>query len=224
MRVFAVTPVHVGAAELRRRQERYDRLAPAPIRIDLHDLPESAPHSLDSEADVRRSEQCVADALRGVAPGAYDAALADCVLDPGLLAASAEAQVPLFGLLRLAAGFVAGTGRRWGAVARNVPIAEELDRMVRRYGHADAFTRVEVLDLGFDAIADDAVWNDRLAGAVQRFAGDRADIILNGCSAVDLGELPAGVVVMDPTVVALHMLAIGATTGSLPTAVPAGVR
>jgi Asp/Glu/hydantoin racemase len=214
----------VGPAELRRRQERYDRLAPPPVRIDLHDLPESAPHSLDSERDIRRSEHCVADALRAVPAGTYDAALADCVLDPGLLAASADAELPLFGLLRLAAGFVAGTGRRWGAVARNVPIAEELDRMVRRYGHGDPFTRVEVLDLDFDAIADDALWNDRLTGAVQRLAADGADIVLNGCSAVDLAGLPAGVVVLDPTMIALHVLAMGATTRSLPTAVPAGAR
>jgi Asp/Glu/hydantoin racemase len=216
MRIFATTPIHVGPVELGRRQARYDRLSPGPIRIALHDLPQSAPHSLDSEADVRRSEQCVADMLASVPSDEYDAAIADCVLDPGVLLATGRANVPVFGLLRLAAGFIAGTGRRWGAVTRNVPIAEEFERMVGQYGHGNSFTRVEVLDLGFDAIADDAVWNESLSGAVKRLSADGAEIIFNGCSAVDLGEMPAGVVVMDPTLVALHMLALGVDTASLP--------
>jgi Asp/Glu/hydantoin racemase len=216
MRIFATTPVHVGPVELGRRQARYDRLAPGPIRIALHDLPQSAPHSLESDEDVRASEQCVADILAGVPSDQYDAAIADCVLDPGLLRATGRANVPVFGLLRLAAGFIAGTGRRWGAVTRNVAIAEEFERMVGQYGHEDSFTRVEVLDLAFDAIADDDVWNASLSGAVQRLCADGAEIVFNGCSAVDLGEMPAGVVVMDPTLVALHMLALGVETASLP--------
>lgn len=186
MRVFAATPVHVGPAELGRRQARYDRLAPGSVQIALHDLPESAPHALDTDEDVRRSEQCVADMLSGVPSGEYDAAIADCVLDPGVELATGRAPVPVFGLLRLASGFIAGTGRRWGAVTRNVPIAEEFERMVGHYGLADSFTRVEVLDLGFDSIADDDLWNDRLTDAVTRLAAGGVEIVFNGCSAVDL--------------------------------------
>jgi Asp/Glu/hydantoin racemase len=216
MRVFAVTPIHVGADELRRRQARYDRLAPEPLRIVLHDLPADAPRGLDTPGDVRRSERYVAEALAAAPAEEYQAAFADCVLDPGVQAAAVGAAVPVYGLLRLAGGFIAGTGRRFGAVTRNEPISREFQRMVGHYGLSDQFTRVEVLDLDFDAIADDQLWNDRLAAAVTELAAQGAEIVVNGCSAVDLQDLPHGVVVMDPTLVALRMLGLGAATGSLP--------
>ncbi len=216
MRLFAITPLHVDGNELRRRQARYDRLSPAPLQVVLHDLGGDAPTSLDTVEDIRRSEELVNRAFSGVDPKDYVAAFPDCVLDPAVETLDGRVAVPVFGLLRLASAFLAGSGRRFGAVTRNRPIAEELKDRIDAYGLHNLFTRVEVLDLTVDAISDDDAWDDRLGRAVARLAADGAESILNGCSAVDLRAVPHGVPVVDPTQLALSMLAIGLKTNSLP--------
>ena len=38
MKIVSITPIHVTAAELERRQQRYNRIAQAGVTVELHNL------------------------------------------------------------------------------------------------------------------------------------------------------------------------------------------
>lgn len=204
MRIYSVTPIHVSDEELARRQARYDELLPDGLTLDLHDIGPDAPTALDTDADVRASEEAVIAALRA-APESYDVLLPDCVLDPGVAALSDE--LPIVGLLQLSLGWQAIRGRRVGAVVRNRAIADEFAARARVYGFADHLADVEVLDLGVDAIADHDQWDTALDAALAHIGADTRWVI-NGCSAVPVDDRRA-VEVIDPTALALRLLAAG---------------
>ena len=209
MRIKAITPIHVGEAELSRRQERYRTLAPASLDIVLFDLPEGegVPESLDSKAEIRASERFVVEEALATKHEVYDALLPDCVLDPGLDMLQQESPVPAFGILQLSAGFLFALGIRFASVTRNSPIGHELRSRLEGYGYWARFDGNVVLDLDFADIANDARWNEALAGVVGRFEGLSTTAVINGCSAVELGDRkPGGPALVDPTELALRLL------------------
>jgi Asp/Glu/hydantoin racemase len=221
MRVKAITPIYVPDEELGRRSARYRKLAPPGVEIDLVNLPDDAavPRRLETKEDITASDRLVAEVARLQADGA-DAILPDCVLDPGIDALARQGGPPAFGMLRLAAGFLAACGRRFGAVTRNRAIGEELERRVRLYGLDPWFDRVVVLELDFEAVADHDRWEQALDRSRSAFERTGASAILNGCSAVELTderETP----VLDPTALALRLLGVVAVSGlAAPVAVP----
>jgi hypothetical protein len=91
-------------------------------------------------------------------------------------------------------------------VARNEPIARELDRLAGSYGLTTSGQTL-VLSLSVADIADEGGWAAALTSAV---ADLPCDAVLNGCSAVDVSGRSAGPAVVDPTALALRVLA-GAT-------------
>ncbi|GAB3564980.1 hypothetical protein GCM10027445_09720 [Amycolatopsis endophytica] len=207
MRALAVTPIHLPPEEIRRRQDRYDRLAPPDLEIELVDVGAAAPASLDTGESVRASEREVAAAL-GRAGEGFDLAFPDCVLDPAVPDTVAAQPLPVHGLLKLSATHLAGKGVRFGAVVRNEAIRAEFDKRVADYGLTAYFAGTRVLDLPFEAIADTATWNRALGDAVRELASLGATAVINGCSAVDVepADLPARIV--DPTELALRLLAV----------------
>lgn len=225
MRAFAVTPIHLPDEEIRRRQERYDRLSPPGLQVVLRDVGAGAPPSLDTDAAVRRSEEAVALALCDArADSAWDAAFPDCVLDPAVPAAVGGGDVPVHGLLKLSAGHLAARGERFGAVVRNEAIGAELTRRLAAYGLTAHSAGVEVLDLPFDAIADTATWNAALGEAVARLAERGATAVLNGCSAVDVEPAALAARIVDPTAVALRLLTVDETPAGAAEPVEGAVR
>jgi Asp/Glu/hydantoin racemase len=206
VRIHAVTPIHVTADELARRQARYDALCPPGLHVELHDIGPAAPRALDTAEQVRESERLVVEALTA-APAGYDVLLPDCVLDPGV--DRLQGRLPVVGILRLSLGWQVLTGRRAGAVARNKAIADELTDKVAAYGWSGSFTGVRVLDLDVHAIADAQRWDDAVGGALAALEADGAAAVINGCSAVDVPDRP-GLPVVDPTALALRVLAAGA--------------
>jgi allantoin racemase len=205
VRIHAVTPIHVDADELARRQARYDALCPPGLRLELHDIGPDAPVALDTAEEVRESERLVVEALRSAPPG-YDVLLPDCVLDPGV--DQLQGELPVVGILRLSLGWQVLTGRPSGAVARNKAIADELAEKVAAYGWSGWFTGVRVLDLDVHAIADARRWNDAVGAALAALEADGAAAVINGCSAVEVPRRP-GLPVVDPTALALRVLAAG---------------
>ena len=221
MRIRAITPIHIDADELERRRARYARLAPEGVSVHLDDLgkgPE-VPRALDTAVDVRLSETLVLAEARRTDFDAYDAVLPDCVLDPGV---GDAADVPMLGILQLSAHLLASTGQRVAAVARNEPIAAELERKAVGYGLAAQLTNVRVLGLDVTDIADDAAWGAALARATIDLD---ATLVINGCSAVevrdDAGEGPR---VVDPTAVALRVLGLLVELGLVTRAQPGASR
>jgi Asp/Glu/hydantoin racemase len=206
MRIFSVTPIHVSPDELARRQARYDSLLPAGVTLDLTDIGPQAPQALDTSEDVAASTAAVLAALRS-APQGYDVLMPDCVLDPGVSELAGE--LPVAGILQLSLGWQVLRGRRSGVVARNEAIAAELLARARLYGFEEHVSGVEILGLGVEAIADHGQWHAALDAALERFDGD-VTTVLNGCSAVEVnGE--RRVTVVDPTALAVRLLAAGET-------------
>lgn len=216
MRIKAITPMRVGADELDRRQQRYDRLAPAGMSITLFDLPAGpdTPTALDTDDDIRASERLVVEAALDTDPAQFDAILPDCVLDPGVPELDQRSPLPILGITRLAAGLLASLGRPFAAVTRNEAIGRELAAVIARYGLAN-FAGVDVLGLSVTAIADDAVWNAALADVVGVRAQAGVTTIFNGCSAVELSGTGTGVSIVDPTALALQLAGLAATRGYL---------
>ncbi len=214
-RIRAITPIHVAADELARRADRYRRLAPPGIGVDLEDLGDSAgvPRSLETAEAIRASEDLVIDRLGRTDPSRYDASLPDCVLDPGI-GVGRHYPVPTFGLLQLTAHLLAGLGGTFGAVARNEAISAELARKVTVYGLGNLLAGVATLGLSVADIADDERWATAVAGSV---ADLDVRTVINGCSAVQVR--PAfGPVILDPTATALRVLGAALDAGVLPTA------
>ncbi|GAA2860676.1 hypothetical protein GCM10010472_17520 [Pseudonocardia halophobica] len=208
MRIHAVTPIHVDEAEVARRQARYDALAPRGVRVELHDIGPEAPRALETEADVRASEELVGKALAAARPG-VDATLPDCVLDPAVPAPGGEQPFPpTLGLLRLGVGAAVLAGARVAAVARNRAIAAELEARIAAYGWSGAFLGVTVLDLAVEDIEDGDRWVRAVRPALERAGAAGADVVLNGCSAVDVEEGldPALPRLLDPISTALRLL------------------
>ncbi|HET7400101.1 MAG TPA: aspartate/glutamate racemase family protein [Intrasporangium sp.] len=204
MRIFSVTPIHVGPQELSRRQQRYDALLPSGLTLDLVDIGPQAPRSLDTGADVRASEAAVVAALRA-APQGYDVLMPDCVLDPGV--AELAPELPVVGILQLSLGWQVVRGRRVGLVARNEAIADELLARAKAYDWAEHVAGVRVLGLAVEAISDQEQWTAGLRQAVDGF-GDQVATVINGCSAVEVtGHGARRTRVVDPTALALRLLA-----------------
>lgn len=213
VRIHAVTPIHVDAHELARRQARYDALAPGGLTVRLHDIGPDGPPALDTEQQIRDSEGLVLAALVA-APDDVDAVMPDCVLDPGVPQFLADGERPVIGLLRSSLGWTAILGRRAGAVTRNEAIADELSRQAEVYGYGDVLTDVEVLHLDVDAIHKSDRWAAALEPATRMAAANGATHLVNGCSAVDLPAAAASwpARVIDPTGLALRLVAAGGVT------------
>lgn len=208
MRIRAITPIVVTEDELGRRQSRYHRLSPPGVLVDLWNLPEG-PRRLETDDDVRASDRLVAEVAVATDPTRYDLVLPDCVLDPGV-DAGAGAAVPVAGILRLTAGALAGLGWRFSAVTRNRAIGDELVRRLERYGLGEAFAGLDVLDLDFEAVADDRRWHQTLRPVREAVAARGVGAIVNGCSAVEVPGGGRGAAVVDPTRMALDLIGVAA--------------
>ncbi|MEX2549040.1 MAG: aspartate/glutamate racemase family protein [Nitriliruptoraceae bacterium] len=215
MHIRAITPIHIDDAELERRRARYGRFSPPELTVSLVNLPSGSdiPRQLATSDDIAASDAAVARAIRALDPDEVDAALPDCVLDPGIPDRAAAA-VPVHGITELAAGIAAALATPFTAVARNRAIADELDRVIARYGYR-GFEPTRVLDLSFEAIADDDVWNDTVAELTQGLARTSIRHVLNGCSAVDVRPDDSGLTVFDPTRLALETLGLTIRQGLL---------
>jgi Asp/Glu/hydantoin racemase len=207
-RALAVTPIHLPPGEVRRRQARYDRLAPPGLTVELRDVGPAAPGSLDDEAAIRASEREVAAALAAAGDG-WDLAFPDCVLDPAVPdgpSGPAGPGVRPIGLLKLSSMHLSAKNVRFGAVVRNEAIGAELGRRLKGYGLDEYVAGIAVLELPFDAVADAAAWNAALGEAVDALAAAGAEAVINGCSAVDVGEDRFAARVVDPTALALRLM------------------
>lgn len=207
MHLLAITPIHVDDAELDRRQRRYNAVAPETVTVELRNIGPEAPRLLDTEREIRVSEQTLKAAYTAADPDGFDGYLPDCVLDPCAEDTASFAR-PLYGLSRLTASFFASQGLRIGALARNEAIAKELDRVLTSYGIASLDTKVLGLSVG--DIADSAAWGRAVA---QQTTGMNCDVAINACSAVDLPNPPTRPLVVDPTATALQLLALRVELG-----------
>lgn len=217
MRVRSITPIRVSAAELERRQRRYERMLPARWSLELENIPDTAeaPDQLSSPEQIRASERVGIAAGRDTDRSGFDALLPDCVLDPGVVELDAVAGVPVLGITRLTAHFLAACGQKFGVLTRNEMIGDEYRSVIDRYGLAPYFDDVYVLGLSVDAIANDVIWNESIE-RVARIAADAGTaILINGCSAVEVTVAGGSVRIIDPTALAFQVAELATRLGLL---------
>lgn len=203
MRIVSVTPVHVTHDELDRRQRRYDRIAPAGLKLELINLPYSGLTALDGPADVRNSDNFLVEEIQKIDLSGADYFLPDCILDPGY---RKNADGSVVGMLDLVMSHLVSQGHKVGAVTRNPHIGAELVRRVHEYGYGEHFIDLEVLDLSFAAITDESLWHEKLQTAVEVLARKGATVVINGCSAVNVDQSRLPIKVVDPAEMALEIL------------------
>ena len=203
MRVVAITPIHVTDEELARRQERYTRLAPAGLTVELRNLSTASPVALDLQSDVLSSDAALMDDMCHVKGDVADVVMPDCVLDPGFRPGSNDVIV---GMLESVTAHLVSQGHKIGAVTRNETIGAELVRRIGEYGFADHFAGLEVLNLSFDAINDEELWHKALKVGVEKLAAKGATVVINGCSAVNVDQSQLSLEVVDPAELALKLI------------------
>ncbi|TSD62558.1 aspartate/glutamate racemase family protein [Aeromicrobium piscarium] len=202
MRLLAVTPIDVSDEEVGRRQARYDRLCPPGLSIELRNIGTAAPTALEDAAAITASEEAMIRYFASVDPAGFDGFLPDCVLDPVVDHADAL-PLPVYGIGRATAHYLRGLGLTVGAVARTAAIAAELDRRLGVYGVPAAPTAV--MHLSVEDIAKDEIW----AAAVEKTMGSLGvQAVINACSAVDVTTTGQSAALVDPTAVALRMIAM----------------
>lgn len=207
MRLKTIAPLHLTPDELHRRQDRYDRLAPAPLNMTMVNLPADAPLTLGTEAACRASDEFVYKEAITTNPEGFDGIFLDCVLDPSSEELERDSPLPVFSLLKLSAMHLASLGHQLAAVTRNGVIADELEHKIKSYGLADCFYGVIVLNLSYENVADDAKWNAALSSTKDEAKRRGATALINGCSAVDVEQQDSSLVIVDPTELALKLIA-----------------
>lgn len=218
LRLLAVTPISVAPDELERRQHRYDRLAPQGVSVTLVNLGSASgiPCSLDSVQDIEASQSAMLERLiqeeESDGEDPYDGFLPDCVLDPLVDVAGTGLETPVFGLLKITSHYLRSLGAHYAAVARNRPIAEEIDAKCESYGLGRPLGGTRVLDLGISGITDEAAWAATIDARLQ---DSSARYVINGCSAVETSTPVRGRTLIDPTATALSILGMGSSTGIL---------
>lgn len=209
MRLRAITPVHVTDQELRRRQDRYNKISPPGIVVELVNLPSGpkTPLKLESSADIDASHELVAaEALRAAA-SRFSAVLPDCVLDSGVsILRASGSRVSALGILETVACMLRAAELPFLAVARNAAIGAALGDALDRYGVRGYCRGVVVLGLTLEDVADEQRWNEALVPVRVTASERRIPLILNGCSAADVTDIDDGVRVLDPARVALRLL------------------
>jgi len=214
MRLVALTPAHVGAPEIARRQARYDDFGDEQVSVIVHDQPDQpeVPHSFDTAELVESAERCMLTRAADMQLAPEDVILPDCILDTALEEVL-DLGLPAHGILKLTVGMIKGLGLRYGAVARNHAVGNALDARIRDYDAGPAFVGTAVLDLPTEAVSDAKTWNGALSAHVARLAERGAQVVINGCSAVDVAEGPWAVPVVDPTQLAVRSIALAAELG-----------
>jgi Asp/Glu/hydantoin racemase len=158
---------------------------------------------------MQASEHCVVEALSAAARGGYDALMPDCVLDPGVSRLQGAVHVPVIGMLRLNLCYATAVGAEWGAVVRNEAIAAELGNVIQTYGFGKTLSRVRVLGLDVESIADEQAWQAAVGSAAMELADGGVSSIINGCSAAETGAGESRPRIIDPARQALRLMAAG---------------
>jgi Asp/Glu/hydantoin racemase len=167
------------------------------------------PSRLESEDQIRASEALVFEEAMRTDTSCFDGIFLDCVLDPALEQLRESVEIPVFGITNLVSNFLGSLGLRMAAVARNVSIAHELAERIDTFGWSKSMGGVIVLDLSLSDIADTDLWNRSVREHMDSGDLDGVDVVINGCSAVEVRPA-GGPRVIDPTTLALRLIGIGA--------------
>jgi allantoin racemase len=173
--------------------------------------PPHGPASIESQYDRELVKPHVLDLVREANDDGHDAIIIACFSDPGLDAAREISRIPVLGIEESTLHLAAMLGHRFSPVTaftQHIP-TRDLHARMRGFAHAYASTLVTGMSV-LDMEAHPTQTKQRiLAAARQALTEDGTEVIVLGCAGLsgyarDI-ERELGVVVLDPTAVALKV-------------------
>ena len=209
LRIFVINPNSSQAVtdHIRRELERVKRPDTELTVVN----PQHGPASIESQYDRELVKPHVLDLVRRANDEGYDVAIIACFSDPGLDASREISSIPVIGIEESTLHVAAMLGHRFSPVTafpKHVP-TRDLHVRMGGFEHAYASTLVTGMSV-LDMEADPKTTKRRILVEARRaVAEDGAEVIVLGCAglsgyAKDI-ERELGVVVLDPTAVALKV-------------------
>lgn len=181
--------------------------------------PAQGPASIESQYDRELATPHVLRLVQEANDDGYDAAVIACFSDPGLDASREISSIPVIGIEESTLHLAAMLGHKFSPVTafpRHIP-TRDLHARMGGFKHAYASTLVTKMSV-LDMEADPTTTKQRiLAEARRAVAEDGAEVIVLGCAGLSgyAGDIEEelGVVVLDPTAVALKVAEVFADLG-----------
>jgi allantoin racemase len=208
--VKVLSPLRAEAADLARRQRRYEAHAGPGTLVSVENLA-GGPPALDTGGDVLASAAAMLAQGRATRRDAWDALLVDCVFDPAVEELREATGIPTFGPTRLTLPLVALVARRFSIVARSERQCELLAATVERYGLGPALGSLRALGLSYQQARRPERFEAAMAARLRQVvARDGAEAVLFGSTTMALtpalARAAGGVPLFMPGLVALRVL------------------
>lgn len=217
MRIFVINP-NSSASVTRHIRRALEEVKRSDTELTVVN-PDAGPISIESQYDRELVKPLVLDLVRQAGDEGYDAIVIACFSDPGLDAAREIAEIPVVGIEEATLHMAAMLGHKFSPVTAFPIHVPTRDLHARMGGFEHAYASTVVTDMSvleMDANPDKT--KQRILDVARRaIEEDGAEVIVLGCAglsgyAKDI-EAELGVVVLDPTAVALKVAELFADLG-----------
>lgn len=205
-----ISPLHATAADLARRQQRYEVQASPRTRIRVDNL-EGGPAALNSSGDVLDSAAAIYRQALQTSAAEWQAILIDCVFDPAVEEIREATGIPTFGPTRTTLPLIPLVAPNFSIIARSHRQCQLLGQLVEREGYGHYLRSLLALDISYEEAKQPAVFGRVMAERLRRAVnqdGTRAIMFGSTTMAVD-DEMRAaadGVPLFMPGMVALRVI------------------
>ncbi len=129
-----ISPLHATAADLARRQQRYEAQAAPGTRLQVDNL-DGGPAALNSSGDVLHSAAAIYRQALETSPDEWQAILIDCVFDPAVEEIREATGIPTFGPTRVTLPLIPLVAPNFSIIARSRRQCQLLGELVERQGY-----------------------------------------------------------------------------------------
>jgi Asp/Glu/hydantoin racemase len=187
-RVKIISPLEASAADLARRQQRYEEQAGENTLVEVTNL-RGGPAALNTAGDVLISAATIFQQGKDTAAAEFDAILIDCVFDPAVEELREATGLPTFGPTRVTLPLISLVAPNFSIIARSQRQCELLAETVSRYGYGDRLCSLRALDISYEEAKQENIFNrvmvQRLGQAVSE---DGARAIMFGSTTMAMTD------------------------------------
>ncbi len=205
-----ISPLHATAADLARRQQRYQAQAAPGTRLQVDNL-SGGPAALNSSGDVLDSAAAIYRQALQTSPDEWQAILVDCVFDPAVEEIREATGIPTFGPTRTTLPLIALVAPGFSIIARSRRQCRLLGELVERQGYGGHLHSLLALDISYEEAKQSDIFSRVMAERLRRAVGqDGARAIMFGSTTMAIDEemraAAAGVPLFMPGMVALRVI------------------
>lgn len=205
-----ISPLHATAADLARRQQRYEAQAAPGTRLQVDNL-DGGPAALNSSGDVLHSAAAIYRQALETSPDEWQAILIDCVFDPAVEEIREATGIPTFGPTRVTLPLIPLVAPNFSIIARSRRQCQLLGELVERQGYGGYLCSLMALDISYEEAKQPDIFSRVMAERLRRAVGqDGARAIMFGSTTMAIDEemraAAAGAPLFMPGMVALHVI------------------